>query len=462
MQLNQLFKTHWQQKFAPLLPPGASVLVAVSGGVDSIVLAHLLHTIGMPINMGHVNFQLRGEESNRDEAFVQAFAQQIGVELLIKKVDTNCYAIEKKISIQEAAREIRYNWFNEIISSTPAPPNAGVYGLPSTIQLQPFMVAVAHHANDSIETSMMHFFRGTGIEGLKGISSIHHEKKIIRPLLPFTREQIEEYANQEGLSYVTDSSNLSNDYTRNYFRNTLIPQLKEVFPQVQENLYNNTQRFREAGVLYRQAVNMQLKKMLELRGNEWHIPILKWKKADPLQTLTYEIIAPFGYTAAQTTEVIKLLDAANGSSIKSSTHQIIKNRLWMIIAPLQTTNAATILVENVGTTMFEGGELALKLVQQIEAATLMNFTEYVDAIKIQFPLILRKCKVGDYFYPLGMTKKKKISKFLIDQKLSKTEKEKVWVLEMDKKIIAVLGYRIDNRFKYTTKDQPLLQIIHRR
>lgn len=455
MQLNQLFKTHWQQKFAPLLPPGASVLVAVSGGVDSIVLAHLLRTIDMPIIMAHVNFQLRGEESNRDEAFVQSFAQQIGVALLVKKVDTNRYAIEKKLSIQEAAREIRYDWFNEIISYT-------IHRPPSTVLLQPFMVAVAHHANDSIETSMMHFFRGTGIEGLKGIPSIHHEKKIIRPLLPFTREQIEEYANQEGLGYVTDSSNLNNDYTRNYFRNVLIPQLKEVFPQVQENLYNNTQRFRETGVLYRQAVNMHLKKMLEPKGTEWHIPILKWKKAEPLHTLSYEIIAPFGFTAAQTTEVIKLLDAANGSSIKSFTHQIIKNRLWMIIAPLQTTNAATILVENIGTTMFDGGELALKLVQQIEAATLMNFTEYVDATKIQFPLILRKYKVGDYFYPLGMTKKKKIAKFLIDQKLSKTEKEKVWVLEMDKKIIAVLGYRIDNRFKYTTKDQPLLQIIHRR
>ncbi len=447
MNLKGPFKTHWQQVFAPIISTDYTIIVAASGGADSTVLIHLLHELNIPIVLAHVNFQLRAAESDRDEAFVQSLAAQLQIKVVIKKMDTQYYSSHHKLSIQEAARIIRYNWFEELINDNEVSSNR--------------FIATAHHANDNIETVMMHFFRGTGIDGLKGIPAFYADKKILRPLLPFSREIIEAYALEQGIDYVTDSSNLKSDYTRNYFRNELIPQLQQVFPKVKENITHNIYRFKEVADLYHQAVAIHIKKLVEPKANEFHIPVLKWKKNIPLHTISWEIIKTFGFSAAQTNEVIKLLDSANGSSMVSATHRIIKNRLWMIIAPLQTTEATHILIESIGTTVFEDG--VLELVPKASAEPLSTFfCEYVEFSKIQFPLILRKWKAGDYFYPLGMTKKKKVSKFLIDAKLSKIDKEKVWVLEMDKKIIALLGHRIDNRFKYTSPHQPMLEISYRR
>lgn len=447
MNLNELFKAHWQQVFAPLLLKDSTIIVALSGGVDSTVLTHLLYKLNMPIIIAHVNFQLRGAESDRDENFVQSLGDQLQVGVRVKKINAKDYASLHKLAIQEAARVIRYDWFEELIHHHSS----------AKIGSSSCFVATAHHADDNIETMLMQFFRGTGIEGLKGIPALHAQKKIIRPLLPFSRQMIEQYAAENGIDFVTDSSNLKNDYTRNYFRNELIPQLQQIFPKVKENITHNIQRLGEAAVLYRQAVALQTEQLMVQKENEWYIPILKWKQASPLHSISWELIRNFGFTAAQTNEVIKLLDGANGSSIASTTHRVIKNRLWVVIAPLKTTAAAHIIIETMGRVSFEGGVLELMPKTTIELSSAF-FCEYVDLSKIRFPLMLRKWKMGDYFYPLGMTKKKKVARFLIDAKLSKTEKEKVWVLEMDKKIIALLGYRIDNRFKYSSIHQPLLQI----
>jgi tRNA(Ile)-lysidine synthase len=451
MNLKGLFKIHWQQVFAPIISTDYTIIVAASGGADSTVLIHLLYELNIPIVLAHVNFQLRGAESDHDEAFVQSLADRLQLKAVIKKIDTQYYASHHKLSIQEAARVIRYDWFQELINDN---------GVSNAASSNCF-IATAHHTDDNIETVMMHFFRGTGIDGLKGIPMFYADKKILRPLLPFSRETIEAYALEQGIDYVTDSSNLKSDYTRNYFRNELIPQLQQVFPQVKENITHNIHRFKEVADLYHQAVAIQIKKLVEPKANEWHIPVLKWKKTIPLHTISWEIIKTFGFSAGQAIEMVKLLDSANGSSMVSSTHRIIKNRLWMIIAPLQSTAAAHILIESTGSTVFEDGVLELIPTASAEPSSAF-FCEYIEFSKIQFPLILRKWKAGDYFYPLGMTKKKKVSKFLIDAKLSKIDKEKVWVLEMDKKIIALLGYRIDNRFRYTSPHQPMLEISYRR
>ena len=449
MDLNELFGKHWRIHFAHLLQPGKKLLLAASGGLDSTLLAHLLKAHQIPFAIAHMNFQLRQAESTRDENFVRALGKQLAVDVLVKVVDTVAFSEEKKLSVQESARELRYSWFSDLISESVMVAD----GLS--------LIATAHHADDSIETLLMHFFRGTGIEGLKGIPEFNKAQQIIRPLLPFTREQLESFAGKNGIDFVTDSSNLKNDYTRNYFRNQLIPQLQEVFPNVKENLIHNIGRLTEAAGLYRQAVDLQLSKLLEHKGNEIHIPVLKWIKSDTLHTITWEMIKPFGFSAAQITEVIKLAQAANGSTVQSASHRIIKNRAWLILVPMATEQVTHILIEGEGNTIFDNGSLEIRSVPAQTEMPATPGTEWLDAGKIRFPLLLRKWKTGDYFYPLGMTKKKKLAKFFIDLKLSKTQKEAVWVLEMDQKIICIPGYRIDNRFKYGAGSEKLLQISYR-
>ena len=258
-----------------------------------------------------------------------------------------------------------------------------------------------------------------------------------------------------------DSSNAADKYTRNYFRNRLIPQIAEVYPQVKENLLHNIQRFKEVGVLYEQAVQLQVKKLIEVKGAEYHIPVLKWKQAVPLPTITWEIIKNFGFAAMETGEVIKLLDAENGAYRSSATHRIIRNRKWIIISPIATAASAHVLIEaGDEKIVFENGLLAMNLVSNPAIPKNNHSNEaMVDVADIRFPLLLRKWKQGDYFYPLGMQKKKKLGRFLIDSKLSRTEKEKVWVLESNRRIIWVIGYRLDDRYKITPKTTTALQFI---
>lgn len=439
MNLLQKFQQHWQHSFCHLSSTNCQFLLAVSGGVDSVVLVHLVHNSGFNYQIAHCNFQLRGEESERDENFARSLGEKYGKEIFVKRFDTKAYSLEHKLSIQVAARDLRYAWFEEIVDS---------YTL------------TAHHADDNIETLLMHFFRGTGIQGMMGIQPILPERKLIRPLLPFRKKELLEYANEHGLDFVEDSSNASDKYTRNFFRNQLLPQIQEVFPQVEENLLNNIERFYEVAELYKQSVELHLHKLLEQKGNEWHVPVLKWKKAKPLHTITWELIKTFGFHAAQTEEVIKLLDAVNGSYQASASHRIIRNRNWMIISPNETVSAQHILIEEKDKeVLFGNGSLQIKTIQHSTFNIQNNASEaFLNLDEMAFPLLLRKCRAGDYFYPLGMQKKKKISRFLIDLKLSKTEKEKVWVLEANQKILWVIGYRIDNRFRITDQTKKILHI----
>lgn len=456
MELQQRFQQNWQQQFCHLSPSNCCLLLAVSGGVDSVVLTELLHRSGFAFTVAHCNFQLRGEESERDEQFVRTLAEKYKKPLLVKRFDTKNIATQQKISVQEAARELRYAWFAELIGRETPEKDAH---LPSDAY-----ILTAHHADDNIETVLMHFFRGTGIQGLTGIQPLLKEKKIIRPLLPFTKKELLAYAADHQLPYVEDSSNASDKYTRNYFRNQLIPQIREVYPQVEKNLADNIDRLGEAALLYQQAVAQQLSKLVERKGTEFHIPVLKWKKACPLHTLTWELIRPFGFHAAQTGEVIRLLDGENGAYQSSATHRIIRNRNWMIIAPNAAEAAQHLLIEEDQKQLsFADGLLAIKSVHHLPLTIPQDPQEaLLDRACIRFPLLLRKWRTGDYFYPLGMDKKKKISRFLIDLKLSPTEKEKVWVLESDRKILWVIGYRIDNRCKVTAKTMEALAFVYRK
>ncbi|MEO6136840.1 MAG: tRNA lysidine(34) synthetase TilS, partial [Ginsengibacter sp.] len=268
---------------------------------------------------------------------------------------------------------------------------------------------------------------------------------------------------ENNLLFVEDSSNSSDKYTRNYFRNQLIPSLQKVFPQVEENLINNIERNREIEILYNQAILLHKQKLLEFKGNEIHIPVLKLLKSNPLKTILYEIIKEYGFTAHQTDEVLSLIKSETGKYILSSSYRIFKNRNWLIIAPGNTLNAHHILInENDKEIEFDGGTLKFNIRNHEDSSGKIaddgKNKIAVDANTIVFPLLLRKYKAGDYFYPLGMKHKKKLSKFFIDQKLSLTEKEKIWVLESNKKIIWVMGMRIDDRFKITSKTKSVIDI----
>lgn len=459
MVLQERFIAHWRVSFPHLTADRCRLLVAVSGGVDSVVLVDLLHRAGFRFTMAHCNFQLRGQESERDEQFVQALAERYHLPLDLKRMDTEQYASAHTLSVQEAARELRYAWFREIVEkweqdekNTPSSSPSHIYTL------------TAHHADDNIETVLMHFFRGTGIQGLTGIQPLLKEQHLLRPLLSFRKKELQAYAAEQQLDFVEDSSNASNKYTRNYFRNQLLPRIGEVYPHAAENLLGNIERLREVAILYEQAVDLQLKKIMEQKGDEFHIPVLKWKKLEPLQTLTWEIVRRFGFHAAQATEVIRLLDGENGGYQSSDSHRIIRNRNWMIIAPQATATASHMLVEKDSRQItFAAGELSFSPIHHSPFTIPANPSTALLALSgIRFPLLLRRWKTGDYFYPLGMNRKKKLSRFLIDLKLSPTEKEKVWVLESDRKILWVIGYRIDHRFRVTEHTREALEITYRR
>ena len=446
--LFERFQQNWKVQFNHLSTSDCHLLLAVSGGIDSIVLTDLISKAGFDFTIAHCNFQLRAEESERDEAFVRSLGEKYNEEVLVKRFNTKEYAVLSKLSIQEAARNLRYTWFQEILTTN--------YKL-QTINL----LATAHHANDNIETLLINFFRGTGISGLHGI--LPKQNKILRPLLFAKRDEIETYAKENNLSWVEDSSNASEKYTRNLFRLKIIPAIKEVYPNAEDNLLHSIERFKETEILYQQAIALHKKKLIEQKANEVHIPILKLQKSEPLHSIIWEIIKDFGFNAPQVNEVKKLFIAENGSYVASASYRIIRNRNWLIIAPLQTEAAQNILIEkDEKMIVFENGILELESLLTTNCKLQnTNSIACLDAAEIKFPLLLRKWKQGDYFYPLGMQKKKKLSKFFIDQKLSKTDKEKVWVIEMNKKITWVIGYRIDDRFKLTDKTKNVIRLAYK-
>ena len=441
-----------------LFPPKDKLLLAVSGGIDSVVLCELCHRAGFDFSIAHCNFQLRGNDSNRDEQFVNELAKKYGVEFYSKTFDTKLIALQQKKSIEETARDLRYEWFEEIVARWAMADDRKKEVVANGQRSTANYILTAHHADDTIETVLMNFFRGTGIKGLRGIQP--KNGKVIRPLLFARRKELNDFVKENQLEYVTDFTNFENEYTRNFFRNKILPSIKEYFHSADENILNNAERFMEVEELYNQAIAQHKKKLLEPKGNEIHIPVLKLKKSTPIYSIVYEIIKDYGFTAHQTDEVIALLDSGSGKYIASSSHRIIKNRNWLIIAPLKAEEAETILIErwenNVQCSTFNV-QLSLEDAANCQLST-ANSDAMLDAAEITFPLLLRKWKTGDYFYPLGMKKKKKLSRFFIDSKLSKTEKENVWVIESNKRIAWVVGHRIDERFKVTEKTMEVLKI----
>jgi tRNA(Ile)-lysidine synthase len=418
------------------------LLLAVSGGLDSVVLCELAYQAGLDFTIAHCNFQLRGAESDRDEAFVRQLAQRYDREIWVERFDTEAYAKAQHLSIQVAARELRYGWFRQVTDDW------GEKGV----------IVTAHQLDDNIETMVMNFFRGTGLTGLRGMLPRHG--RIARPLLFAGREDLRRFADEFHLTWVEDSSNESDKYTRNFFRHRILPLVEQAYPAALRNLADNLSRFREVEALYREAIDRQKKKLMESRGDEIHVPVLKLKKAEPITTLIYEIFSPYGFTPHQTGAITGLLDSPSGKYICSDTHRLLKDRRWLILSPLRGGGRATVVIgKDRSIVDFAQGRLKMEWLPEFTGQpTTEKAVAWLDAGQIDFPLLLRPWRPGDYFYPLGMRKKKKLARFFIDQKLSLAEKEKVWVLEMNRKIIWVVGHRIDDRFKLTDATTQALRI----
>jgi tRNA(Ile)-lysidine synthase len=419
-------------------------MAAVSGGIDSVVLCELCAQCGLRFSIAHCNFKLRGQESERDQQFVISLGEKYGVEVIIKSFETEAYKDQQKISIQEAARELRYDWFIELREAR-----------------QFAATLLAHHADDNIETLLMNFFRGTGLRGLIGMpeDDVDH-KFFLRPLLKVRREEIVRFAKDNGLQWVEDSSNASSKYTRNFFRNELLPAIRKVYPQVDDNLLATMERLKGTNDLYSMELEEIKRKVCETRGSEIRIPVLKLLKYEHT-SLIYEIIKDYGFGEKQVEEVARLCGATSGRFIESDTHQIIKHRNWLIITPKTERNDTIAFEPTAEAVSFIGGRLRLKTMSK-EAFRLVKKQEIaqLDTRNIEYPLLLRKWRQGDYFYPLGMCKKKKVARFFIDQRLSKNEKQNIWVLESNRKILWVVGMRIDERFKVTESTKEVLVITY--
>ena len=435
-KLLEFFKT----KAASLWNKNDKLFLACSGGMDSVVLGHLLISSGYTFEILHANFQLREEESERDELFVRSLANHWQMNIQVRRFDTIAAMNETGTGVQEAARNLRYEWFDQVLDAVPSSKK---------------WLLTAHHADDQVETVAMNFFRGTGIAGLRGMKE--KNERLVRPLLAVFHDQMEAYAETNELKWVEDSSNRSTHYTRNLFRLEILPLIEKVFPAVRHNIFENAVRMAEVEQVYIGEMEKIRKKLMVQQGENIAIPVNLLEKQAPLDAIMHHLFSPFGFSAAQIPELKKLFSASSGKFISSATHRVLRNRNWLLIDPVQSKQSSMIIIENQASIIeFPHGRILMD--DHIGAPDNDPLNAYVDKSLISYPLILRPWKPGDYFYPLGMRKKKKLSRFMTDAKLSRSEKEKHWVLESNKKIVWVIGRRIDDRFKIISSDKPSIKL----
>lgn len=432
-----LKKHNWQDK---------KIIAAVSGGLDSMVLAYLLDKSIKNLVIAHCNFHLRGNESDGDEYFVEAWAASRNRSFYKQDFDTKKLLQEEGGNLQETARNLRYQWFEQLRQSI---------GFD--------FVAIAHHQQDSVETMLINFFKGTGIAGMHGI--LPEQGNIIRPLLYLKKAELLHYAEENQISWREDSSNRKDNYLRNQVRHHILPLLKECFPGLNANLAGNIFRFREAEMLYRQALERYRKKLLKSRKSDYYIAIRQLRHCRPLNTILFELVKPFGFRSSQLPDLLRLMEAGSGKMLQSASHRLIRDREFLIITPQATPQSTFIQIEKqpAEEKIAFGQQILIKKVLPSSNTRTMEVIQHTGPLAamvcmhdLEFPLILRPWKTGDYFYPLGMRKKKKLSRFLIDQKIPLHEKEKIWVLESNRKIIWIVGLRLDDRFKIEDPKRELI------
>ncbi len=431
------FKNHLKTNFPYL---GTSrVLLAVSGGLDSIVLAHLCTKAKLNFAIAHCNFNLRGEESDADENFVLDLADALEVEIFTESFDTLKYAATHKISTQMAARNLRYNWFRH---------------LSATLNFD--YTLTAHHANDNLETFLINLVRGSGLEGFTGIRE--ENKQLLRPLLPFSRRQIREYADENSIAWREDSSNASNKYLRNKIRHKIVPVLEEINPQFLGNFAQTQLHLNDSLQLVEDYISLVYPEIVSKNKFGYELNISALEKIPNTRAVLYELLKSFKFT--QWNDIYDLLSAQPGKRIFSETHRLVKDREVLILTEKyqDPTHTEYYIPEGEEVVMLPPGKFYLTEVLKITDTS--EHIIYVNADKLEFPLTLRKWKKGDFFYPFGMKGKKKVSDFFKDKKFSLPEKENCWILLSGKEIAWIVNYRADNRFAITDPSQKILKISY--
>jgi len=406
------------------------LILGISSGADSVCLMHILLALGYRFDLAHCNFNLRGNESDEDEIFVRKLAKDYQLKLHVKHFDTQRHVAEDKISIQMAARDLRYAWFHDLLASENAK-----------------YIAIAHHANDNVETFFINLIRGSGVKGLLGIK----EKidSIVRPLMRVSRAEIERFLKENDISFREDNSNTSLKYLRNKIRHELIPLLAEMNPNIQQTISDEMKILEGVAQVYYAKMEKVRKELIQNKNGIIQLRIAALLELNPLNNYLYELLNPYGFSTID--PIVKSLNKQSGKQFFSSTYQLVVDREYILISALEK--------EDIEFKILEGDfNLENPIAMNFRAISdkniiLDNKIAQLDFDKLQFPLTLRKWKAGDKFVPLGMQSFKKISDFFIDNKFSILDKNKQWLLCSGKDIVWVVGHRIDDRFRIqsTTK-----------
>ena len=412
------------------------ILVAVSAGLDSMVLSDACIKSGLDISLAHCNFNLRGAESDADEEFVLNWAEEQELEVFVQHFKTKTYARENNLSLQMAARELRYDWFNELAD-----------------QLKFDHILTAHHADDVLETFFINLIRGSGIEGLKGIPE--RKGKVLRPLLKFSRETVLQYARKNKMKWREDSSNASTKYLRNKIRIELTPVLKSIEPDILVQLAKSQSHLEESSILladYRSIVHDQV---TTVEDGIMKIDIEKLKNFKPLKPYLYLLLSEFGFT--QWEDIVELLEAQSGKQVFSMNYRLLKDRQFLMLKPGTEDDFQPLEIhDNMNQLSTPLGYMEINPVKTM--GDTRDKTVYLDKDKLKFPLILRKWEEGGFFDPLGMKGRKKVSKFFKDEKLNLFEKENALLLCSGEDVVWIIGRRADDRFKVVPESVNILKI----
>ena len=413
------------------------LLLATSGGLDSMVMVELFRQLPYEIALAHCNFQLRGVESFEDQKFVENYAEQYAISLFATQFDTTAFAKDYKLSTQVAARDLRYNWFYELIEEE-----------------QFDYVLTAHHADDNIETFLINLGRGTGLDGLVGIPS--QNDKIIRPLLLFSRIEIADYAAETKLQWREDSSNASNKYLRNKIRHDVVPLLKELNANFATTFQNTQKYLQEAQAMVEDAAIIVYQQVAEQKDDTIHFDLVQLRRLPNYKSYLYHWLKEFGFTAWN--DIYDLVESQSGKQVLSADFRLIKDRDSLLLVPmLESSSGEEFYIEK----GVQDVKIPLKLsISKVtDRMTSSNTTIFVDESKLVFPLVLKKWREGDFFQPFGMNgKTKKLSKLFKDEKLSVVDKENIWILWSADTIVWVVGLRQDERFKIENNTEHILKL----
>ena len=402
-----------------LFEPEHQLIIGLSGGADSVALLLVLKELGYNVTAAHCNFHLRANESNRDQEFVEQLCAEQNIKLHLIHFDTYGYAESNKVSIEMAARELRYNWFDTLIKETKAN-----------------FIAVGHHKDDNIETLLLNLARGAGLRGLSGIPP--RNGKVVRPLLDISRKELEDYLTSKKQSYVTDSTNLEDEFARNKVRLNIIPQLEEINSGCRENIHRTINYLSEVELIYKQAIKESIGRIK--KDNKIYADNLLQEVAP--QTVLYEILYPLGFNSIQISDIFKACQQTETKLFSSTSYIVHINRGYILI---EDNNQEIEQIEPTLTYTTQAYDSSFKISRNPKVATF-------DADKIDRKhLYIRKWKAGDWFIPFGMKGKKNISDYFTDCKFTKKEKDNQFLLMHKEDIIWVIGHRTDNRYRITNE-----------